>query len=330
MQVFLTFDYELFFGTATGTVEKCILEPTASLLKIAEKHAVPMTFFVDVGYLVRLQEQLSEFPQLQADYDRVAAQIQQMLQQGCDVQLHIHPHWERSFYTGSKWEIHTDGAYKLADFSEEEAVSIVRKYADFLTRLTGKAPCAYRAGGWCVQPFSLIEKIFAELGIRYDSSVFPGGKFASKHYAFDFTSVPRFSDAYSFQSDVCQQVENGQFTEIPIASWNYSPLFYWKLYVLGRLFPEQHKMLGDGIFVAQPGRKKQVLTHFTWNHVSSDGYYSSMLIKQAKFYDKKQVNAFVVIGHPKSATQFSLKKLDKFVAFAKSKHTFVNFETCTL
>jgi peptidoglycan/xylan/chitin deacetylase (PgdA/CDA1 family) len=328
MQAMLTFDYELFFGENSGTVYKCMLEPTDRLLDIAERNQVPMTFFIDIGFLLKMEEYLAEFQHLSEEYNAIIEQFQRMQALGCDLQLHIHPHWENSRFDGEKWQIITDGCYKLSDFSVPEIDRIVRKYYAGLKRLTGKPPVAYRAGGWCIQPFLLVEKTFQELQLRIDSSVFPGGEFQSPHYAFDFTSVAPFSSSYSFQSDVCIADEDGFFREIPIASWKYSPLFYWKLYILGRLNPKDHQMIGDGNFVAQPGRKKSVLTKFTWNHVSSDGYYASMLLKQARVYEKKGVDFFVVIGHPKGMTHFSLKALEVFVNQSKHFLQFVNFEQC--
>lgn len=328
MQVFLTFDYELFFGTKTGSVEQCMIDPTNRLLDLAEKHRIPMTFFVDVGFLIRLWEKADEYSALKRDQVAIEAQLKRMQSLGCDIQLHIHPHWEKSVYDGEKWVVNAEKSYKLSDFTEAQIDQIIRSYYAFLTKLTGKAPIAFRAGGWCVQPFLLLEKTFQELNIRYDSSVFPGGKFDSEHYAFDFTSVPRFTSSYSFQNDVCFMDNKGYFTEIPISSWNFSPLFYWKLYGLGRLFPKQHKMLGDGNFLPQPGRKKSVLSNFTWNHVSSDGYYASLLNSQAKVYKSKGVDRFVVIGHPKGMTLFSLRKLELFILHNVKQYSFVNFEIC--
>lgn len=330
MQVILTFDYELFFGTNTGSVQKCMIEPTDRLLAIAAKHAIPLVFFADVGFLVKLREYKDQFPELEADFNRIMNQLHEMLALDCEVQLHIHPHWEKSHYDGKKWVIVTDGCYKLADFSDEEAAIIVRKYHQCLVELTGKKPTTYRAGGWCIQPFSQIEKVFRELGIEKDSTVFPGGKFESEHYRFDFTNVLPFQDPYRFQSDVTKAEKDGYFLEIPIASWEFSPLFYWRLYALGRLNPADHKMIGDGSFLAQPGRKKSVLLHKIWNHVSSDGYYASQLVKQAKYYSDKQVKTFVVIGHPKGMTNYSLKQLEAFVAKTNKRYEFVNFGSCSL
>lgn len=324
MNIFLTFDYELFFGKESGSVEKCMIEPTNELLKIARDNDIRMTFFVDVGYLIRLKEFINDSPQLLSDYQKVIAQIQDMVQSKHDVQLHIHPHWEKSYYSNGKWTIVTKGAYKLSDFDDDEIKRIVRSYKAFLDELIGYKTSAFRAGGWCIQPFDRLKDVFEELGLKYDSSVFPGGKFISPEYAFDFTSAPAKSH-YRFSSDVCVEDKNGFFTEYPISSMKYSPLFYWRLYILGRLKPQEHKMVGDGTFLDQPGRKKSVLTNFTWNHVSTDGFYSSKLFSALFHLIEKQKQDMVIIGHPKGMTRYSFRTLECFVKFAGNNHKFITF-----
>ncbi len=307
-----------------------MIEPTDRLLAIAKRHQIPLVFFVDIGFLIKLQEYKDQYPNLEADFNQITAQLIQMQELNCEIQLHIHPHWERSHYDGEKWVVITDGCYKLSDFSDSEATLIVRKYHRFLSDLIGRNPTTYRAGGWCIQPFEQVEKVFQELGIQKDSTVFPGGKFESEHYQFDFTNVSPFGNPYRFQSDVTKAEPKGYFLEIPISSWEFSPLFYWRLYGLGRLNPSDHKMIGDGSFLAQPGRKKSVLLNKTWNHVSSDGYYASQLVKQAKYYAAKKVKTFVVIGHPKGMTNYSLKQLELVVSKTKSVYEFINFSSCNL
>lgn len=330
MAVYLTFDYELFFGSETGTVKACMIDPTEQLLAICEKHTIPMTFFIDVGMLLKMNEFKEEFPELANEYQAIISQIQRMESLGCSVQLHIHPHWENATYVNGKWSINVDGCYKLSDFSQEEATAIIEKYFYFLQNLVTQKITSYRAGGWCIQPFDHVKETFRRLGITIDSSVFPGGKFESPHYAFDFTAVKRYAQPYRFESDVCVANKAGYFTELPISSWHYSPLFYWRLYVLGRLFPTNHKMLGDGNFLAQPGRKKAVLTSFTWNHVSCDGYYAALLQRQFRCYLRKKTD-FVVIAHPKGLTRFSIRKLEQFIARTKGATEFltVNQVVCS-
>lgn len=324
MNIFLTYDYELFFGESTGSVEKCLIEPTERLLKLSQRFKVKMTFFVDVGYLIKLDEFATIFPQLQGDREKVHANLKTILESGNSIQLHIHPHWEKSFYKDGKWHVITNNAYKLDDFSDVEIRRIVRAYKMYIDTFIGQKTTTFRAGGWCIQPFSRLKDLFKELEIEYDSSVFPGGRFSSDHYSFDFTKAPKKAH-YRFEEDECKEDPNGYFTEYPISSWNYSPLFYWRLYAWGRLIPSQHKMLGDGKFLSQPGRKKSVLTNFTWNHVSTDGFYASKLKACLKAFEAKNFSDMVVIGHPKSMTNYSFKALEKFLKSNHTKHQFITF-----
>ena len=325
MKIFLTYDYELFFGETTGSVSKCLLEPTRKLLNLSKKEGIKMVFFVDVGYLIKMEEFAFKYPELTDELVAVKAQIRDMIDEGHDVQLHVHPHWEKSIYNGEKWVINVNGAYKLADFPIDEIERILSSYKYYLDNLIGRKTIAFRAGGWCVQPFHLLKNSFKKLGLKIDSSVFPGGKFFSPEYNFDFTDAPMKSE-YSFEDDVCLENDSGSFLEYPIASWQYSPFFYWRLYIMGRLNPTKHKMWGDGSFLAQPGRKKAVLTNFTWNHVSTDGYYASQLVKIEMKFSKEGRENLVIIGHPKSMTTYSFEKLSEFVHSFKNKHQFITFE----
>ncbi len=326
MNIFLTFDYELFFGSVPGSVEKCILNPTQKLLELAARHQTPMVFFVDVGYLIALERHMDEFPDLQTDYQKIIEQIQAIISANSDVQLHIHPHWEKSYYDGQKWVMVTQDHYKLSDFSLLEVEDIVRKYKFKLDEISGRKSIAFRAGGWCVEPFSLLENVFLELGIKYDSSVFPGGHFESGEYDFDFRQAPT-KNPYRFQKTTLKEDENGSFHEYSIGSYRYSPLFYWRLYILGRLNPKEHKMVGDGFAMRQPGRKKEVLTRFTWNHASTDGFYASKMKTVAQIALKNQEENLVFIGHPKSSTLFSYRELDQFLGKFKNKCRFQTFHS---
>lgn len=324
MNVFLTFDYELFFGNPTGSVQKCMIEPTNQLLDLSRKHKAPMTFFIDIGYLIALEKQMETHTKLKLDYNLVIDQIQEMIVAKCDVQLHIHPHWETAKFDGQNWKIETKNTYKLSDFDQKTRENIIRNYKAKLDAIIGRKTHTFRAGGWCIQPFDQLEKLFQELEIKYDSSVFPGGYFEAGEYAFDFRNAPK-KDKYRFQNNVCIENVAGYFTEFAIGSYRYSPLFYWRLYILGRINPKAHKMIGDGIFMSQPGRKKQVLTHFTWNHASSDGFYASKMQKITEIALQNKQENLVFIGHPKSCTLYSLDELNRYIAKSIASCQFTTF-----
>jgi len=325
MDIFLTFDYELFFGKVSGSVDKCMIEPTEALLAMAAKQNIHLTFFWDIGHYIALQRFGDVYPSLKVDQSKIEKQLKNALDLGHAIELHIHPHWEKALYINGAWQMNLEQHYKMSDFNEEERKSIFSRYHAALAEFTGKKSYAFRAGGWCIQPFAHFRSLFNEHGIRYDSSTMPGVKWISEQYQLDFTEL-KTSEPFRFSTDECKEDKQGEFMEYPIASNHYSPLFFWKLYVLGRLFPSQHKMWGDGNFVAQPGGKRESLTKGKMHHASSDGFFASELQTILKNKSKNKDNTLVVIGHPKSSTKYALRKLNAFVAQNKTNHRFLTFE----
>ena len=317
MKVFLTWDYELYFGHPTGSAEKCMLEPTEALLRMAARHQVPMTFFVDCGYLLRLTEQKEKYAAVRREYDLIRRQLEHIVKSGSEVQLHIHPHWQDSFYDGSQWHMDVH-RYKLADFSQTEAAEIIRTYKQTLETLSGQTVNAYRAGGWCVQPFTHISQALRENGIVVDSSVFKGGHFVSDLYAYDFRECPE-GTRWRFSDDPCTAEPDGPFWELPISNYTLSPLFFWRLFALGRMNPLAHKPIGNGKPVPSPGMRKKYLTQRNNHFVSGEGYFVSQLPKALRRQRGNDVN---VLGHPKACTRYSLAYLDTFLEKYTRLHDF--------
>jgi peptidoglycan/xylan/chitin deacetylase (PgdA/CDA1 family) len=321
MKIAITWDYELFFGERSGSVEQCMLEPTERLLKLAGKYNIPFTFFPDAGCFIKFEEQAACHPEL----EQIKEQIQQWDAKGHETGLHIHPHWEKSLWKDGHWH-HDLSYYKLADFSEEEASRIVERYAGYMNSLLSQPMQSYRAGGWCAQPFAPVAEAMKEAGIRLDSSVFKGGKNTTNPYQYDYTTTPDAAH-WKFTEDPAVEVARGWFTEIPIASLNYSPLFFWKLFILGRLFPYQHKPVGNGIPAKGGGSKKDLLTRSHRLCVSADGYFSTQLNRALKQAQRTNVPFLVIIGHPKALTPFGLKTLETFIAQHHKHHEFVTLST---
>ena len=114
----ITFDYELFFGSYTGSIEKCLLEPTERLMTLAEKKNVRFVFFVDAGYLASLYKH-SSLEACRKDFLSVSAQVKRLQEAGHEIALHVHPHWEDCFHNGKEWIMDTT-RYKLSDFTKKE------------------------------------------------------------------------------------------------------------------------------------------------------------------------------------------------------------------
>ena len=323
MNIFLTYDYEIFFGDPTGSVEKCMIEPTNLLRGIASRTGAKMVFFVDVGHLKKLAEYSDKHPSAKKDYFLIINQIKDLVNDGHDCQLHIHPHWEDCKYKDDKWIMKTH-RYKLSDFSDDEITRIIPEYKSILYKITGKPVTSYRAGGWCLQPFSRVKDALERSGIKLDSTVFPGGKFTEGNYYYDFTSTPD-KGKWKFSNDLCQEDEFGKFIEYPISSLKYSPLFFWRLFTFGRLNPKKHKPIGNGYPMSSPGMRKKMLTKGMLSAASVDGYFVTKMNKIIQNNRKKEFADTVFIGHPKACTFYSLTKLEAFINEHKNKVQFLTF-----
>lgn len=317
MRTLLTLDYELFFGKSTGTPQVSIIEASNKLLTILNKFDAKAVFFVDVTYLLRMKELKEPNKTLQNDYDDVVSHIKQLESEGHQIQLHIHPHWLDSSFTNNIWQMNHQ-RYRLASWSKDEATKII---SDCVIELNShlKSPVfAFRAGGWCMQPFSHIQQAFKDNDIWLDSTVFNKGRSLSETHAFDFTNAPNQTH-WHFDADPCVINNKGFFTEIAIASKKLSPIFYWKLAFTKKLGDKTlHKQFGDGGGI-QSGRNDmfRMLTRFSNSVVSVDGYKSSFLVNAYKKALKQKDDYFVVIGHPKLLTPYSLINIEKWLTAMK-------------
>ena len=328
MRIFLTYDYELFFGKPSGSVEKCIIEPTNLLREISIRTGVKMVFFIDAGYLKMLRKYKDNFSKVATEHQSISNQIKQLVEEGHDCQLHIHPHWEDCTHNGQNWKMVTK-RYKLDDFSDEDIEKIILEYKSILEEHTNKPVHSYRAGGWCLQPFNRVQKAFVKAGLKLDSTVFPNGKFTAGNYYYDFTQSPKKSK-WKFSNKLTEEDVNGAFWEYPISNKFYSPLFFWRLFLLGRLKPSLHKPIGDGYPMPSPGLRKKMLTKGMNLSASSDGYFVTKLNNILKINSRKRFEEMVIIGHPKACTFFALNKLEKFIKTNQTKHEFLTFSDLNL
>lgn len=325
MNIFLTMDYELFFGEESGSAEKCMLEPTEKLLNICKKHNIGITYFVDAGYLLKLEFYLVEHPSLKITFDKIVQQLKELLKTGNDIQLLIHPHWENASFDGKSWQMNINGNYKLIDFEDYQIFKIVNKYKSGLERIIDREINSCRVGGMSIQPFYRIKNAYKKNSIKFDSTIFQRGRFESDNYSFDYLKAPK-KGKYTFEDDICVEEEKGRFTEIPIAGWNYHPMFYLSYNISKKFKPKLHTKFGDGKTIPQKKMKQHHFKVSNWNTVNCDGFFAQKLPQIIKHYAQKKRKDIVIVGQPKLATSYSLYKLEKFIGNFKANHSFLTFK----
>ena len=325
MKVLLTLDYELFNGYKAGTARNSLITPTDELRKILNKHNFKATFFVDTCYLNRLAELKSQHPQLQEDYELIIEQLKTLKSEGHDIQLHLHPNWLRATYDGTQWHSNTDD-YKLSDLEPQDAESLFLDGVNCLNTAIygnmGGVKC-FRAGAYCLQTYTAFAEIFKKYGILVDSSVNRYHKAISeKHEWCDYTRIPK-QYSYRFDTDVTKEIKDGPFVEVSIPNYKISFIrYYLSKFKKKRIFAPTKKW-GDGsgsnggaLDKGLTRVIKRIKARFAPRKLvaSIDSTSGENLTKLFRFEKQKGGDYFLIMGHPKNFTPYSLAYFDMFLS----------------
>lgn len=313
-KIYITFDYELFFGKFSGSIEKSILDPTNRLIEISRKRNVAFTFFVDAGMLRAMKKFSPHAPELIEKYEKITEQLRLLKNEGHSIQLHIHPHWEDATYVAGNW-IFDVTRYRLNQYSSDEVIRIISEYQAELVDVVGGGIHAFRAGGWCIQPFTHIAHALKSNGIRLDSTIYRDGCMHTSTHQFDFRRMPSL-DSWHFETDPMLPIDDGWFKEIPISVIQYSRAFYLSM-VFHRLFKTQRfQFIGDGTSVGGGliNTFKMIASGGS-GVVTLDGFrVQRLLLAFNEFVTSNVQRSFVVIGHPKALCDQSFTVLDSLAA----------------
>lgn len=318
----ITFDYELFLGSRSGTVDNCLIKPTNLIVDVLKKHKIKNAiFFVDTTYLLRLKQQQNK--KCKSDFLLITEQLKQMVKKGHYLFPHLHPHWVDAKYDEelNQWDLSDINRYRMHKLSSNEAQTLFNESLTFLSGIyesEGILPKidSYRAGGWCIQPFSFFEPIFRKFGITNDFSVLKGIKNINDLCSYDFTVAPP-ENIYKFTNDVNVKDPNGPFTEFAISSIHIAPLTKWfNKFLLKYLSITKNHNLGDGIS----------------NTLSAGGIHSQNdnemiaieLLTKAKLNTylnfMTENNYMHFISHPKMLSKHNIETFDVFLKRTKHKY----------
>lgn len=348
VNLLITADYELFLGRNFGSHDDVLFEPTKRLITVCEDIGIPITFFADV---------CSVWAHRDHDQDEYAQQFEEQLRKaastGHDVQLHLHPHWLHSQWTGSEWHPATDRMY-LAELgfndTPDSAPAIIKRGVDYLTELLRPVMpdyrcLAFRAAGLALQPQEreLIASLL-EAGIEMDSSVAKNILLKLDTVNIDYRNVPTAANWYLSAVDGINSDASSGLFEIPIATFQSN--LSTRLGFLWRRARSLGMRRGAGISrSARQTRWSGLRTMIAYNlrFVSTNPWFSlscdtkgmncQMLVNGLNNYveqHRDSQNLFVsMITHPKLLFEPQLELLNEFVAEVCSKYgELIRFVTC--
>ncbi len=313
-KILLTFDYEPFLGKKSGSVSKCVIEPTNVLISIMDKYNAKGIFFVDMLYLLNLKSRTETLE----DFEIIKNQLLKLYDSKHYIFPHIHPHWLDSIFLKDikEFDLSDLSKYSLASLPQNEIENLFKKSMDLLSEMgIAYQTYGYRAGGWCIQPFCLYEKIFEKYNILHEFSALPGYKNDSEQQKFDFSEL-KIREPYFFSKNVELEDKKGVFIQYPISTLFFNSYAKFKDRLVRKyLWKTGDRSWGNGIGAYTASLKTNLSNK---EMISIDVLNISKLGKYKKFIREEKYMHW--ISHPKMFTKHGLKTFDNFLKFAHSKY----------
>ena len=326
-QLIVTFDYELFLGKNSGSVEKCLIIPTEKISAVLNKFNVKAIFFIDTTYLLRLKEKSFDHLNAFNDFNKIKKQLSVLASQGHLLYHHFHPHWLDAIYDPitNIWDCSNHQRFALSNLGSNEIESIVAFSDTFIRELYPKKDVpeylGFRAGGLYSQPFHLFAPIFKKYNIKYDFSVLKGAKSFGKSFCFDYSNMdPTIELIYTFENSNIEEVEDGFFIEVSLINFEMNLLQRIINSIFYRMFSRKNswKRFGDGTSsgnIIHSDQNKSQLNGETFSiellNFVKCLYYFNYLSKNQQMH---------LINHPKLLSENSIKSFERFLFILRKKY----------
>ncbi|MFD2203306.1 hypothetical protein [Shivajiella indica] len=341
MNLIITYDYEL-FGDGSGHIFKHIIEPTDKILQICEQHQIKTTLFFEVveyWYIKKEWDKGNQMGYTQNPILAIENQLKKAYKNGHDIQLHFHPQWLGAEFKVGKWHLKMQN-WRLGDFEPTDGIDTLNLFLKGIETIkqilkpldSDYEPTIIRAGGYNIQPSTLVADAMLNTRLKIDSSVYPGGYENGALSRYDYRNVTHDKDYWIPDLNDFSKANRNLNTlkEIPIFSLNIPR---WKKFTFERiksiLVNKDSAMKSVKAKTAQKSKIEKIKYWFEKEAVTWDFcLFSKNLNKYYIKFINKQLqgkrDTFILIGHPKNFT--SPKSLSQLIKLAKKN----GFEFITL
>jgi hypothetical protein len=322
-QILITFDHELFLGSNSGTLEKCILLPLKEIISIFSKYNIQIVFFLDTLYYEKARNEKDYIE----NFNKLKSHLIELLKLGHLIFPHIHSHWDQGIYhkETKTWDLSDTQNYRFFNNSQDSKDRYFEICFKIVEELQQEAEVNYpidsfRAGGWCIQPFEDYKPYFIKYNIKYDLSVVPMQHYIGQIHEYNFSNI-KSSDIYSFENDPNIPNPKARFTEIPVT------IFFWKYqllnklnkintYLRDRLKIKHFRYFGDGQIATHKGMK---YTPKNLGFLSIENLNWLTILKFIKI--TKKLDFIHFISHSKTLTPHNLLFLKIYLKIITSKYS---------
>ena len=334
----ITIDYEL-FGSGKGCVFKHLIDPTYKMLKAFDKLGTKATFFIEILEVEKLIGLKELYPEESNEYLGAVAienQIAELIKQGHDIQLHLHPQWYNAEYINGQWKLNHQW-WSFSDLPERSTKGSPGKYEllalgkEMLEkRVRDVDPnyncSAFRAGGYNVGNSYESVNALLDNNIYCDSSVCPGF-FSNSLSNYDFTMAPSNLPYWHCDDSIVVPSDKKsvkRLLELPLLTISVSKA---QRFSLARVFSTIKNRQYKNVPYSHNRENKSAQNIEMLKNSNFDMCLSSsmeitrfkMEIKQRRIQDPNY--PLVLIAHPKDLSSFSpfSKVLSQFNSFMTLK-----------
>ena len=332
LKVIFTLDYEI-YGNGDGSPKELMIKPTNRLLDIFDRYNAKLTIFVDVAEIIKFKEYYEQYGFDLYNYEEIVNQIQVLVKNGHDVQLHLHPSYFNAVYEKGKWMLDWD-EYDLANLTYErisELINISKKHLeDIIKPVYPSYKCfAFRSANWSMHPSKNVVRALIDNDFVIDTSVFKFGK-RSGLVNFDYSNA--HSDLLPWrvsEENICVLDKNSKLIEFPIYSENNYLYKFISINRLYRVFQSKIHRLKNPVSVSGSTtwknfkKLKNALLALSNKHAMKMDFNqctTKQLINGLKSVNHKYSKfdmdlPFVLIGHSKLFNSLNEKSLVSFLRF---------------
>jgi hypothetical protein len=227
----LTDDWEI-RGDGSGNMRVMQFAQIRRLMDIYEREGLKGSFYAEVMQQLAHLGLSGKHPELRSLASEWEELVQETLQRGHDIQLHLHPQWRDGRYEHGRWQL--PGSWSLLEYPAEEVVEMVREGKEYLEAVLQRVKRTYecvsfRSSAWAVAPSEHMLPILVGERFVFDSSISEGIFFDTRKVYVDYRVIdepflpyyPELHDArrvaprrqaivcvptYSFRSSLARQI----------------------------------------------------------------------------------------------------------------------------
>lgn len=345
LDIVLTLDYEI-HGNGDGCPMALMVEPTARLLRLLERHGAKLTIMADVAEILRFAELREGAGRDDYHSEAIVRQLRGAVAAGHDVQLHIHSSYFNAELVDGRWQ-QDWSEYNFARLPYDRMEWMVRTckawLEEMLKPVDSRYRCiAFRAANWAVSPSDGVVRALVQNGIPIDTSVFKYGR-REGLVSFDYAHAPSNLVPWrASQLDICRRDDAGKVWEVPIYSENrwlgaFASAGRIHRALTGRRHRIRQPLRQAGADEPKPAAfssllRGALLRRHAWkadfNQCSGRQLVGALQrAAAAGAVAGRSSVPFVMIGHSKLFTRFNETSLAPFLAHAAARRERYRFDT---